>query len=243
MYCVKRAALVFCILLMSCSTTPTSTKNGVKRRASPSNVVTSKEDSAEAEFAQSESGETPSPPRSRYQTILDDFDSAALMPTLNDFDSLDEPNPTLRCFTVNAMNPNGLSEIMIRQMMVQVSVAGELSASFPGALEQVDTRLAISRNKTLIKSQTLTNEMRKVFELARGPGSLVVKINENKFGILPETNLPAEVWIRKNAKQTLYFKSYKLDAERKRNEMFAGFCERKTASADTLTPSSSPAIP
>ena len=162
--------------------------------------------------------------KTRYQVIQEGFEVATIMPTVNDFDPLDDPSPHTTCYSVKAGDPNRVSEIVIRQMMVQIAGAADYGPLFPGTLDHVEPRLVIGKNNGWVNSQNLTNEMRQVFDLARAPGSLVIRINENKFGIYQDIGAPAEIWIRKDPRNRLFFKVYRLNAERVRTEVFIGYC-------------------
>ncbi len=235
----KLAALGLSLILMSCASETLEEEEQaappVKRRVTLNNAVTTSDETLDEQAPGYNSK-----PKTRYQTISEGFDTATLMPTLNDFDPLDEPSPALTCYSTKAADPNTVSEIVIKQMMVQITGVADYGPLFPGSLDHVETRLVIGKNNGWVNSQNLTNDMRKVFELARAPGSLVIKINENKYGIYQDIGAPAEVWLRKNNRRYVFFKVYKLDAERKRNEMFIGYCFNKSANPEILPP---PAIP
>lgn len=226
MNCSKLLALSLSVLLLSCASVPEEDGPPAKHKAALGKVSKSQEESSD------EIPATPAQAKTRYLTIQQGFDTATLMPVLNDFDPVDEPAPVLTCYSVKAADPNTVSEIVIKQMMVQISGVADYGPLFPGSLDHVETRLVIGKNNGWVNSQNLTNDMRKVFEVARAPGSLVIKINENKFGIYQDIGAPAEVWLRKNARNHIFFKVYKLDAERKRNEVFIGYCFQKSASAE-----------
>ena len=156
------------------------------------------------------------------------------MPTVNDFDPLDEPGPRLGCYSVKAADPNVVSEMVLKQMMVQITGSVDYGPLFPGSLDHVETRLVIGKNNGWVNSQNLTNEMRQVFELSKAPGSLVIRINENKFGIYQDIGAPAEVWIRKDTRNHIFFKVYRLNAERVRNEVFIGYCFQRGAAPEVV---------
>ena len=235
MNCSKLLALGLCLFLISCASLPEDEQAPVKHKASVSKIAKPQEDDAD--------DTAPAQPKSRYLTIQQGFDTATLMPVLNDFDPLDEPAPRLTCYSAKAADPNTVSEMVIKQMMVQINGVADYGPLFPGSLDHVETRLVIGKNNGWVNSQNLTNDMRKVFELGRAPGSLVIKINENKFGIYQDIGAPAEVWFRKNAKNHIFFKVYKLDAEKKRNEVFIGYCFQKTASPEVVSPAPATANP
>jgi hypothetical protein len=198
---------------------------------------------APAEAAPTEEAEEPAPlhnpaaelplfsakPKTRYQVIQEGFDRANIMPTVNDFDPLDEPSPHLSCYSAKAGDPNTVSEMVIKQMMVQIPGTADYGPLFPGSLDHVETRLVIGKNNGWVNSQNLTNDMRQVFELAKAPGSLVIRINENKFGIYQDIGAPAEIWIRKDTRSHLFFKVYRLGADRVRAEVFIGYCFLRSA--------------
>lgn len=166
-------------------------------------------------------------PKTKYQTISESFDSAPFPAELTDFDSLDEPSPMTSCFSVKAIEPSTMSEFVIKQMMVQLEGNPDYGPLFPGSTDRVEPRLVIGKNNGWVNSQNLTNEKRQVFELGRMANSLLIRINENKFGIYQDVGAPAEVWIRKNKNGLIFFKVYKVDLERKRTEVFIGYCFRR----------------
>lgn len=165
--------------------------------------------------------------KTRYQKIAEGFDDAGEMPTLNDFELIDEPMPKQVCYSVKAADPGRMSEVVIRQMMVQIEGTPDFGPLFPGTLDRVEPRLVIGKNNGWVNSQNLTNEKRQVFELSRMSGSLIIRIVENRFGIYQDIGAPAEVWIRKNDQGLIYFKVFKIDNDRKRTEVFIGYCYRK----------------
>jgi hypothetical protein len=233
MNCKKLLALSLCLVFMSCATAPPPEgKEPVKR--SKAAATDGSEESLDE--AAADPGTYTPQARTRYQTIQEGFDQATQMPTLNDFDPLDEPAPTLVCYSTKAADPDTVSEIVIKQMMVQINGVADYGPLFPGSLDHVETRLVIGKNNGWVNSQNLTNEIRQVFELARAPGSLVIKINENKFGIYQDIGAPAEVWLRKSSRHHIFFKVYKLDTERKRNEVFIGYCYHKGSNPEILPP-------
>ncbi len=165
--------------------------------------------------------------KNRYQTISENFDMASFPAELTDFDSLDEPNPHTSCFSVKGADPTAMGDFVIKQMMVQYEGNPDYGPLFPGTTDRVEPRLVIGKNNGWVNSQNLPNEKRQVFDLTHLSNSLVIRINENKFGIYQDIGAPAEIWIRKNRTGLIFFKVYKLDAEHKRNEVFAGYCFRK----------------
>jgi hypothetical protein len=120
-----------------------------------------------------------------------------------------------------------MSEIVIRQMNVSFEGTPDYGPLFPGAADRVEQRLVIGKNNGWVNSQNLTNDKRQVFELNQSGNSLIIRINENKFGIYQDVGAPAEVWIRKDARGYLFFKVFRVDAEHKRTEMFVGYCYKK----------------
>jgi hypothetical protein len=173
-------------------------------------------------------------PKTRYQVIQEGFDRSSLMPSVNDFDPLDEPTARVVCYSVKAADPNNFSEIVIKQMMVQLTGTTDYGPLFPGSLDHVETRLVIGKNNGWVNSQNLTNDIRQVFDLARAPGSLVIRINENKYGIYQDIGAPAEVWIRKDPRGRLFFKVYRLNAARVRTEVFIGYCFQRSAAPNVV---------
>lgn len=165
--------------------------------------------------------------KTRYQNVSESFDSARLMPSLSDFDLLDEPHPGTNCFSTKATDPNLMSEIVIRQMNVSYEGTPDYGPLFPGAADRVEQRLVIGKNNGWVNSQNLTNDKRQVFELNHSGNSLIIKIIENKFGIYQDIGAPAEVWIRKDSRGFLFFKVFRVDAEHKRSEVFVGYCYKK----------------
>ena len=175
------------------------------------------------------------PTKSRYQVIQDGFDQSLVMPTVDDFDSVDEPNPNVKCISVKSSNPNSLNEVVIKQTILQVSGLAGYGPLFPGTLDHGEVRLVMGKNNGWVNSQKLTNEIRAIFELNKEPGSLVIRINENKFGIYQDVSAPAEVWIRKDARNYIFFKVYQVASEKVekvRNEVFIGYCYRHGASLE-----------
>jgi len=165
--------------------------------------------------------------KTRYHHVSESFEEARGMPSLADFDQLDEPHPHTLCFSAKATDPNLMSEIVIRQMNVSYEGTPDYGPLFPGAADRVEQRLVIGKNNGWVNSQNLTNDKRQVFELAHSGNSLIIKIIENKFGIYQDIGAPAEVWIRKDGRNYLFFKVFRVDAEHKRTEMFAGYCYKK----------------
>ena len=165
--------------------------------------------------------------KTRHAAVSEAFDEARLRPTLADFDLLDEPHPRTLCFSTKATDPNLMSEIVIRQMNVSFEGTPDYGPLFPGAADRVEQRLVIGKNNGWVNSQNLTNEKRQVFELNQSGNSLIIRINENKFGIYQDVGAPAEVWVRKDSRGYLFFKVFRVDAEHKRTEMFVGYCYKK----------------
>jgi hypothetical protein len=163
----------------------------------------------------------------RYASVSESFDEARLLPELSDFDLLDEPHPRTFCFSSKSTDPNLMSEIVIRQMNVSFEGTPDYGPLFPGAADRVEQRLVIGKNNGWVNSQNLTNDKRQVFELNRSGNSLIIRINENKFGIYQDIGAPAEVWIRKDPRGYLFFKIFRVDAEHKRTEVLVGYCYRK----------------
>jgi hypothetical protein len=54
--------------------------------------------------------------------------------------------------------------------------------------------------------------------------TLIIKINENQFGIYQDFGNPAEIWLRKGSDGNIFFKVFKIDAERNRDEASVGYC-------------------
>jgi hypothetical protein len=165
--------------------------------------------------------------KTRHAAVSEAFDEARAGPNLADFDQLDEPHPRTICFSTKATDPNLMSEIVIRQMNVSFEGTPDYGPLFPGAADRVEQRLVIGKNNGWVNSQNLTNDKRQVFELNQSGNSLIIRINENKFGIYQDVGAPAEVWIRKDARGYLFFKVFRVDAEHKRTEMFVGYCYKK----------------
>jgi hypothetical protein len=165
--------------------------------------------------------------KTRHASVSESFDDARLKPALSDFDLLDEPHPRTVCFSTKATDPNLMSEIVIRQMNVSFEGTPDYGPLFPGAADRVEQRLVIGKNNGWVNSQNLTNDKRQVFELNQSGNSLIIRINENKFGIYQDVGAPAEVWIRKDSRGYMFFKVFRVDAEHKRTEMFVGYCYKK----------------
>ena len=231
--------LILCSLAVSCSSSSPKAEKAPKRPAQSEgldelddNLESGDPDQPPVQASVQNSFNTSSPemqgytskPRSRYQVMQEGFDRARMMPTVNDFDPLDEPSPRMACFSVKAGDPNNVSEMVLKQMMVQLAGSADYGPLFPGTFDHVETRLVIGKNNGWVNSQNLTNEMRQVFELGKAPGALVIRINENKFGIYQDIGAPAEIWIRKDARGQIFFKVYRLSAERVRTEVFIGYC-------------------
>jgi hypothetical protein len=234
---------LFSLVASSCSSAPKPAEHTNRRQANPpSESADSLDQLDESMDAESATGPntadnvqlfTPKP-KTRYQVMQEGFDRATIMPTVSDFDPLDEPSPRLACYSVKAGDPNTVSEMVLKQMMVQIQGTADYGPLFPGSLDHVETRLVIGKNNGWVNSQNLTNEMRQVFELAKAPGSLVIRINENKFGIYQDIGAPAEVWIRKDLRNHMFFKVYRLSADRVRTEVFIGYCYLRGTSPEVV---------
>jgi hypothetical protein len=162
--------------------------------------------------------------KTKYQIIVDSFDRAGRPPEVNDFDVLDEFRPKTRCFMTRASDPEGMSEVVIRQMTVTHPGTPSFGPLFPGNREHVETVLVLGKNTAWVNSANLTNEKRQVFELHSMGSTLIIKINENQFGIYQDFGNPAEIWLRKGADGNIFFKVFKIDAERNRAEASVGYC-------------------
>jgi hypothetical protein len=236
--------LFLCSFITSCSSAPSAperTRRGshAAAEANPEDAgLDELDDNLDASAASAPNAAdvelfTPKP-KTRYQVIQEGFDRASLMPTVNDFDPLDEPSPRIACYSVKAGDPSNVSEMVIKQMMVQIAGSADYGPLFPGSLDHVETRLVIGKNNGWVNSQNLTNEMRQVFELAKAPGSLVIKINENKFGIYQDIGAPAEIWIRKDMRNHIFFKVYRLSVDRVRTEVFIGYCYQRGVAPEVV---------
>jgi hypothetical protein len=162
--------------------------------------------------------------KTKYQIIVDSFDRAGRAPEVKDFDALDEFRPKTRCFMTRSSAPDEMAEVVIRQMTVTYSGTPSYGPLFPGIKEHVETVLVLGKNTAWVNSTNLTNEKRQVFELHAMGSTLVIKINENQFGIYQDFGNPAEIWLRKGADGNIFFKVFKLDAERNRSEASVGYC-------------------
>jgi hypothetical protein len=111
--------------------------------------------------------------------------------------------------------------------MVQVEGNPDYGPLFPGSTDHAEPRLVIGKNNGWVNSANLTNDRRKVFELSRNSEAVIIRIVENKFGIYQDIGNPAEVWLKKNPNGLIFFKVFKVDSSRKRNEVFIGYCYRK----------------
>lgn len=152
------------------------------------------------------------------------FNRAGVMPSVTDFDRLDEAPARVKCYSAKSAAPNVVSEMVIKQMSVPIAATADYGPLFPGAPEHDETRLVIGKNNGWVNSQNLTPEIRQVFELIKGPQALVIQIKENKFGIYQDIGAPAEVWIRKDAQNRIFFKVFRINSEKVRNEVFIGYC-------------------
>lgn len=165
--------------------------------------------------------------RTKYQIITESFDLAGRAPLIRDFDTLDEFRPKTRCFLTRSSDPDSMSEVVIRQMSVTYSGTPSYGPLFPGQPERVENVLVLGKNTAWVNSTNLTNEKRQVFELHSMGNTLVIKINQNEFGIYQDFGNPAEIWLRKGADGNIFFKIYKIDAEQSRIEASVGYCFRK----------------
>ncbi|MBU6152924.1 MAG: hypothetical protein KGP28_01355 [Bdellovibrionales bacterium] len=164
--------------------------------------------------------------KTKYQIIVDSFDRASRRPEVNDFDSLDEFRLKTRCFMTQSSAPDSMSEVVIRQMPVTRSGTPSYGPLFPGERERVETVLVLGKNTAWVNSANLTNEKRQVFEVHSLGSTLVIRINENQFGIYEDFGNPAEIWLRKGIDGNIFFKVFKIDAGRNRNEASVGYCFR-----------------
>jgi hypothetical protein len=162
--------------------------------------------------------------KTKYQIVVESFDRAGRAPSVKDFDTLDEFRPKTRCFMTRASEPEAMSEVVIRQMPVVYSGTPSYGPLFPGIKEHLETVLVLGKNTAWVNGTNLTNEKRQVFELHSMGNTLVIKINENQFGIYQDFGNPAEIWLRKGADGNIFFKVFKVDAERNRSEASAGYC-------------------
>jgi hypothetical protein len=162
--------------------------------------------------------------KTKYQIIVDSFDRAGRPPEVKDFDALDEFRPRTRCFMTRASDPEAMSEVVIRQMAVTYPGTPSFGPLFPGTRERVETVLVLGKNTAWVNSANLTNEKRQVFELHSMGNTLIIKINENQFGIYQDFGNPAEIWLRKGPDGNIFFKVFKIDTERNRNEASVGYC-------------------
>jgi hypothetical protein len=212
-------------LLSACSIDPPVRENLDEEPAPPRSAQASAP--AGSVFEDEGSSRAYASGKTRHAAVSESFDDARSRPTLSDFDLLDEPHPRTICFSTKATEPNLMSEIVIRQMNVSFEGTPDYGPLFPGAADRVEQRLVIGKNNGWVNSQNLTNEKRQVFELNQSGNSLIIRINENKFGIYQDVGAPAEVWIRKDSRGYLFFKVFRVDAEHKRTEMFVGYCYKK----------------
>ncbi len=216
--------------LISCSSAPHSGKNPHKKPISQAEFDRAMNTSLDDE--ETPSGH-PAPfisEKTKYQVIQDGYDQSTLMPDISEFDFIDDPSPQVFCVTVKSGSPDLANEFVIKRMLVNLPGTLDYGPLFPGTSDHAETRLVIGKNNGWVNSQSLTNEMRQVFEIARAPGALVIKINENKFGIYQDVGAPAEVWIKKHENGYYFFKVHRVDAARNRNEVFSGYCYRRGGS-------------
>jgi len=165
--------------------------------------------------------------RTKYSTIVEAFDRANRAPDVNDFDLLDEFHPKTHCYLTRASTPEVLSEVVIRQMSVTYSGTPSYGPLFPGDPDRIETILVLGKDTAWVNSTNLTNEKRQVFELHPMGSTLVIKINENQFGIYQDFGNPAEIWLRKSTDGNIFFNVFKVDAEHNRNEASVGYCFKK----------------
>ncbi len=218
------------MLLVSCASR--SHRNDSKNAARTNRPPAQKYDANTSPMDQSLDSFAPPPPyaaipKTKYQIVQEGYEHAEYIGELNDFDVLDESLPKTSCLSTKASDPNTMSEITIKQMMVQVEGTADRGPLFPGTMDRVERRLVIGKNNGWVNGQNLTNEKRLVFELTRNSEALVIAIVENKFGIYQDVGAPAEVWIKKNANGLDFFKVYKVDSNLKRTEIFIGYCYHK----------------
>ena len=166
--------------------------------------------------------------KTKYMVIQEGYDRANSFPDVGDFDLLDDATPKTSCFSTKAADPMVMTEMVIKQMIVQVEGNPDYGPLFPGSTDHSETRLVIGKNNGWVNSANLTNDRRKVFELTRNSEALVIRIVENKFGIYQDIGNPAEVWLKKSVNGLIFFKVFKVDSSRKRNEVFIGYCYRKS---------------
>jgi hypothetical protein len=162
--------------------------------------------------------------KTKYKIIIDSFDRAGRAPGVRDFDSLDEFRPKTRCFLTRSSDPDTMSEVVIRQMQVTYPGTPGYGPLFPGVPEREETVLVLGKNTAWVNSANLTQEKRQVFELHSMGNTLVIRINENQFGIYEDFGNPAEIWLKKGSDGNVFFKVFKVDAERNRNEASVGYC-------------------
>jgi hypothetical protein len=165
--------------------------------------------------------------RTKYSTIVEAFDRANRAPNVSDFDPLDEFHPKTHCFLTRASTPEVMGEVVIRQMSVTYSGTPSYGPLFPGDPDRIETILVLGKDTAWVNSTNLTNEKRQVFELHPMGVTLVIKINENQFGIYQDFGNPAEIWLRKSPDGNIFFKVFKVDTERNRTEASVGYCFKK----------------
>ena len=220
------------LLLASCASSRTSPRNDSPKSQNQTRPNAQKFDPNTSPADQALDSFTPPPPyasipKTKYQIVQEGYDRAEFIGELNDFDILDEPSPKVFCLSTKGSDPNTMTEMVIKQMMVQVEGTPDRGPLFPGTLDRVERRLVIGKNNGWVNSQNLTNEKRLVFELTRNSEALVIAIIENKFGIYQDVGAPAEIWIKKNSNGLDFFKVYKVDSNLKRTEIFIGYCYHK----------------
>jgi hypothetical protein len=115
---------------------------------------------------------------------------------------------------------------VIRQVPVTYAGTPSYGPLFPGEPDRMDTVLVLGKTTAWVNGANLTNEKRQVFEVHPMGNTLVIRINENSFGIYQDFGNPAEIWLRHGDGSNIFFKVFKLDAERNRSEALVGYCFR-----------------
>ncbi|NDG85016.1 MAG: hypothetical protein EBX52_08275 [Proteobacteria bacterium] len=165
--------------------------------------------------------------KSRYRVIADEFEKATDAPNVNEFDPLDIPRVLTRCYGVKFADPDGMMEMVIRQMEVEYKGTPSFGPLFPGVPDRKTTSLVIGMANGWVNGANLTPEKRQVFELHPMGGTLVIRINENEFGIYQDFGNPAEIWLRKGKNGHIFYKVFKLGQDEDRVEAFVGYCFKK----------------
>lgn len=165
--------------------------------------------------------------KSRYRVIADEFDKATEAPDVNEFDPLDVPKTITKCFGVKYADPDHMIEMVIRQMEVEYKGSPSFGPLFPGVPDRKTTSLVIGMANGWVNGANLTPEKRQVFELHPMGGTLVIRINENEFGIYQDFGNPAEIWLRKSKSGHVFYKVFKLDEQHERVEAFVGYCFKR----------------